>query len=116
LYVLKTVTEKGCKKQTQILIKRFAGPEIYIPTAFTPNNDGLNDKFKVTPIGVRSFGYVAVYDRWGQLIYRTTNYNEGWDGTLNGAKLPTGTFVYVAQATDYRGRPMLRKGTVTLIR
>jgi hypothetical protein len=49
-------------------------------------------------------------------VYRSTNYKEGWDGTLNGAQLATGTFVYIAEATDYKGRPIVRKGTVTLIR
>jgi gliding motility-associated-like protein len=116
LYQLYTVTEKGCKKQSQILIKRFAGPELYVPNAFTPNNDGLNDLLRVTPIGIQSFGYLAIYDRWGQLMYRTTNYRTGWDGTFRGAKMPTGTFVYLVQAIDYRGKPLVRKGTVTLLR
>ncbi len=115
LYQLYTITEKGCKKQSQILVRRYAGPELYIPTAFTPNNDGLNDRFKITPIGIRSFGYLAVYNRWGQLIFRTTNYNDSWDGTSKGVRLGPDTFVYVVQAIDYMGRPMLRKGTVTLI-
>jgi len=116
LYKLYTITEKGCKKQTQILIKRFSGPELYIPSAFTPNNDGLNDRFKVIPIGIKSFDYLAVYSRSGQLIFRTTNYHEGWDGTFKGAQLGTGTFVYIAQAIDYKGKRLFRKGTVTLIR
>ncbi|HWJ91996.1 MAG TPA: gliding motility-associated C-terminal domain-containing protein, partial [Flavisolibacter sp.] len=97
-------------------IKRYAGPELYVPTAFTPNNDGLNDRLKVVPVGIQSFGYFAVYDRWGQLIYRTTNYNEGWDGTFRGTKQPSATFVYVTEAIDYRGKRLFRKGTVTLLR
>ena len=115
-YQLNTVTEKGCKKESKILIKRYAGPELYVPTAFTPNNDGLNDRLKVVPVGIQSFGYFAVYDRWGQLIYRTTNYNEGWDGTFRGTKQPSATFVYVTEAIDYRGKRLFRKGTVTLLR
>ncbi|MEJ7913960.1 MAG: gliding motility-associated C-terminal domain-containing protein, partial [Chitinophagaceae bacterium] len=113
---LYTVTEKGCKKRSEISIKRFAGPELYLPTAFTPNNDGLNDLLKVTPIGIKSFGYLAVYNRWGQLLFRTTNYNEGWDGKSGGLPLGTGTFVYTIQAIDYSGKPLFRKGTVTLIK
>lgn len=115
-YLLSTVTEKGCKKQSRITIKRYAGPALYVPSGFTPNNDGLNDRFKVTPVGIRSFGYLAVYNRWGQLIFRTTDYNQSWDGTLKGTKLGPDTFVYYVQAIDYRGKPMLKKGTVTLIR
>lgn len=115
-YRLYTVTEKGCKKTTDIMIKRYAGPDIYIPNAFTPNNDGLNDRFKVTPVGIKSFGYLAVYNRWGQLIYRSSNYSEGWDGKVGGVLQASDTYVYVAQAIDYNGKSMLRKGTVILIR
>jgi gliding motility-associated-like protein len=116
LYKLNTVSDKGCKQQSQILIKRYAGPELYIPNAFSPNNDGVNDLFRVIPIGIKTFGYLAVYNKWGQLIYRTTNYHEGWDGRFRGEQLPTATFIYIAQAIDYRGQPMFRKGTVTLLR
>jgi gliding motility-associated-like protein len=115
-YELKTVTEKGCRKESQIMIKRYVGPELYVPTAFSPNNDGLNDRFKVVPVGIRSFGYLAVYNRWGQLMYRTTNYNEGWDGTFKGIKQAAGTFVFVVEAVDYKGKKLFRKGTVTLLR
>lgn len=116
LYQLHTVTEKGCKKQSQIFIRRYAGPALYVPNAFTPNNDGVNDRLKVKPIGIRSFGYFAVFNRWGQMIFRTANYNEGWDGTFRGAKSEAGTYVFIVQATDYRGAPMVKKGTVTLLR
>jgi hypothetical protein len=50
------------------------------------------------------------------LVYRTSDYNQGWDGTFKGVQLPAGTFVYVAQAIDYRGKKLFKKGTVTLIR
>lgn len=116
LYKLYTTTEKGCRKQTQIFIKRYNGPELYVPSGFTPNNDGLNDILKVFPVGIKSFGYLAVYDRWGQLMYRTTNYHQGWDGTFKGTQLGTGTFIYVTEAIDYKGKRLFRKGTVTLIR
>jgi gliding motility-associated-like protein len=57
-----------------------------------------------------------VYNRLGELVYRTSDYNQGWDGTFKGVQLPAGTFVYVAQAIDYRGKKLFKKGTVTLIR
>ncbi len=116
IYQLYTITDKGCKARSEISIKRFAGPELYMPTAFTPNNDGVNDRFFVTPIGIKSFGYMAVYNRWGQLLFRTTNYNEGWDGKLGGMPVGTNTFVVVAQAIDYKGKVLFRKGTVTLVK
>jgi gliding motility-associated-like protein len=116
VYQVYTVTDKGCKKQTQVLVKRYAGPELYVPTAFTPNSDGKNDVFKVIPTGVKSFGYLAVYNRWGQLLFRTTDQTKGWDGTFNGLKVDAGTFVYIVTAVDYKGRPMNQKGTFVLLR
>jgi gliding motility-associated-like protein len=116
LYHLYTVTNKGCKKQTQIFIKRWAGPDLYIPNAFTPNNDGVNDVLRVKVVGIKSFGYLAVYNRWGQMVYRTTNYHDGWDGTAGGLPCRAETYVYIVQATDYKGKPLVRKGTVILIR
>jgi len=116
LYQLYTVTDKGCKKTSHIKINRFAGPDLYVPNAFTPNNDGHNDVLRVKPIGIRSFDYFAVYNRWGQLVFKTTDYKVGWDGTFKGEKLVQETFVYIAQATDYKGRPLVRKGTVIMLR
>lgn len=115
-YFLYSVTAQGCKKQSQILVKRFAGPNLYVPNAFTPDNNGINDRLKVKPVGYRSFSYFAVYNRWGQLVFRTTNFNEGWDGTFKGQKAEAGTYAYVASAIDYKGRPLNRKGTVILLR
>lgn len=116
LYQLYTVSPQGCTKQTRIFIKRWAGPELFVPNAFTPGNDGVNDKLKVKPTGFMSFGFFAVYTRWGQMVFRTTNYNEGWDGKINGIDAEPGTYVYVAQAVDYKGKPLHRKGTVILLR
>jgi gliding motility-associated-like protein len=116
LYHLYTATAQGCEKQTRIFIKRWAGPELFVPNAFTPDNDGVNDKLKVKPTGYKSFGFFAVYNRWGQLMFRTTNFNEGWDGKINGLNAEAGTYVYVVQAVDYKGKPLHRKGTVILLR
>jgi gliding motility-associated-like protein len=116
LYQLYTVTNKGCKKQSQIFIKRWAGPDLYIPNAFTPNNDGVNDVLRVKVVGIKGFGYLAVYNRWGQMVYRTTNYHDGWDGTFGGQACRAETYVYIVQATDYKGKPLVRKGSVILIR
>ncbi|HEY8895350.1 MAG TPA: PKD domain-containing protein [Niastella sp.] len=115
-YSLFSVSAEGCKKTSNIMVKRFAGPDLYVPNAFTPDANGKNDKLKVKPVGYRSFSYFAVYNRWGQLMFRTTNFDEGWDGMINGKMAEAGTYVYVAAAIDYRGRPLNRKGTFILLR
>jgi gliding motility-associated-like protein len=115
-YILNTLSKEGCDSRSRIFIKRYKGPELYIPNAFTPNGDGLNDVLKVFPVGIKSFGYYSVYTRGGQRIFHTTDYTKGWDGTFKGARMDPGTFVVLATAIDYKGNPMLQKGTVILMR
>lgn len=116
LYKLEALTDKGCESHSQILIKRYKGPELYIPTAFTPNGDGTNDLLKVFPVGIRSFEYMAVFNRFGQQLFFTKDYNKGWDGTFKGAKQDAGTYVAMARAVDYTGKVMMQKLSVILIR
>ena len=116
LYRLYAVTDKGCDSHSKIFIKRYKGPELYIPTAFTPNADGLNDILKVFPVGIKQFGFFAVFNRYGERIYYTTNMNNGWDGKYKGALLTSDTFVAYAEAIDYRGNKLVNKVTVTLMR
>lgn len=115
-FQLDAVTKEGCDSHSRIRITRYEGPDIYIPTAFSPNGDGNNDALRVLPVGISSFDYFAVYNRWGEQIFRTTNYHQGWDGTHHGSRLDAGVFVAVAQATDYRNRKITRKATVVLTR
>jgi gliding motility-associated-like protein len=115
LYRLDAITDKGCDSHTRILIKRFKGPELYIPSAFTPNADGLNDVLRVFPVGIKSFSSFAVYDRYGQKMFSTTDYNEGWDGRFKGKPVNPGTYVAYATAIDYHGIPMINKVSVVII-
>ncbi|RYY21866.1 MAG: PKD domain-containing protein [Chitinophagaceae bacterium] len=116
LYKLYSISEQGCEAYSEIFIKRYAGPELYIPNAFTPDSDGKNDFLKVFPVGIRNFGYLAIYSRNGQLLYRSSDYTKGWNGVFNGKKMDAGTYVAVAQAQDYRGKAMIKKTTVILLR
>jgi gliding motility-associated-like protein len=116
LYTMDAVTKEGCEARSKILIKRYKGPSLYIPNAFSPNNDGRNDVLRVFAVGIKSFNYFAVYDRYGKLVYRTSNPANGWDGTVSGRQAATGTFVAIAQAIDYKGRVIMNKETVVLVR
>lgn len=116
LYTLDALTNEGCDSHSKILIKRFKGPELYIPSAFTPNGDAKNEMLKVFPVGIKAFHYFAVYNRWGELLFKTFDYNQGWDGNYKGRQMPSGSFVAIAEAVDYRGKKMMKKLLVTLIR
>ena len=115
-YRLDAVTNEGCDAHNTILIKRYNGPDIYIPTAFTPNNDRLNDILKAIPVGMKKLDYFAVFNRYGQRIFYTQDFTKGWNGNINGVPAKSETFIAVAQATDYTGKPVLKKVTVVLIR
>ncbi|MCX6320125.1 MAG: choice-of-anchor L domain-containing protein [Bacteroidetes bacterium] len=115
-YVVTASTPDGCEGKDDILIKVYKGPEIYVPSGFTPNNDGLNDRVGPLPVGIKVFRFFRVFNRWGQLIFATSNPALTWDGTFKGVQQDTGTFIWMAEAIDFRGQLITRKGTITLIR
>lgn len=115
-YIVTGTTPEGCEGQDDVFIKVYKGPEIYVPSGFTPDGNGLNDVLRPIPVGIKEFHFFRVFNRWGQLIYSTSDPYRGWDGRLNGAPQPTGTFIWMAQAVDYKGNLITRKGVVTVIR
>jgi gliding motility-associated-like protein len=109
-------TPEGCQGMDDVLVKVYKGPDIYVPSGFTPNNDGLNDFLAPVPVGIKEFRFFRVFNRWGQLIYFTQDPKRGWDGKFRGTEQTTGTFVWMAEAIDYKGNLVTRKGVVTIIR
>ncbi len=115
-YQVVGVTDEGCKGEGYVKIRVYQGPEIYVPTGFTPNNDGKNDKFTPFPVGIKSYNYFRVFNRWGQLIFSTTRLNDGWDGKIAGREQPTGVYVWMIEGLSKDNKVITKKGTVTLIR
>ena len=98
-------------------MKQCAPVDIFVPSAFTPNGDGLNDRLQPVLSGYSILNYFNVYNREGILIYHTTQSNmTGWDGTYKGNKLFTQVFVWVAQGVNVNGGTDVKKGTFVLIR
>ncbi len=115
-YHLKVTTSEGCIDTASINVKIFKGSAVYVPTGFTPNNDGRNDILKPMYIGIKSLSYFTIYSRWGQKIFSTDNLNKGWDGTFGGEVLPMDSFVWVLKAADLIGKVYTLHGVVTLVR
>ena len=88
---------------------------IYIPDAFTPNGDGINDAFGPSVYGIIEFE-MKIYDRWGGLIYLTDDKSLPWDGTMNGNKIQGGIYSYSIVATDMKDKPHKFVGVFTLFR
>ncbi|MEN9597898.1 MAG: hypothetical protein RL596_209 [Bacteroidota bacterium] len=107
----------ACLGEDQIMVRIFKkGPNIFVPSGFTPNGDGKNDLLRPIPIGISTINYFRVFNRWGELMYQTSNIGEGWNGIFNGTPMPGGAYVYVTEGKDYTGKIIFRKGTSVLIR
>jgi gliding motility-associated-like protein len=116
-YKVVVSNQSGCSDSAYVTVRVFrTNPQIFVPTAFTPNGDGKNDYFKPIAVGISKFDYFRVYNRWGQLVYSSTNTELGWDGRIGGKEQSTATFVWLVKGTDFTGKVVFAKGLVTLIR
>lgn len=112
IYTLNVVSNKGCGTATDAMfIKVFN--DLYIPTAFSPNNDGRNDKWRMEALSTFPNAIVSIYNRLGENVYTGKGAAAIWDGIFKGNPLPAGSYVYVIDLKN--GRPLL-KGTVVLVR
>jgi gliding motility-associated-like protein len=93
LYTLQVTNENGCSDTASI--RMIVTESIIIPDAITPNNDGYNDIWRIDLIEEFPQSVVEVYNRWGQLVFRSVGYTEKFNGTHNGKDLPVGTYYYV---------------------
>ncbi|MDP4130477.1 MAG: gliding motility-associated C-terminal domain-containing protein [Bacteroidota bacterium] len=115
-YTVKATNAAGCSGQGSITVKIFkTKPDIFVPNAFTPGL-AVNAVFRPIPVGISSLQYFRVYNRLGQLVYNTTAIGNGWDGSLNGVPQASGGYVWMVKGTDYTGSPVIKNGTMVLIR
>jgi gliding motility-associated-like protein len=115
-YTVTAFTTIGCASSASIVVKVFKGPAIYVPTEFTPNGDGINDLLKVVAPGISHLTYFRIFDRWGKQVYFSTLLQQGWDGTINGHPVPSGTYVWMIQGISLYGTTLSKQGTTLLIR
>jgi len=119
-YTITVKTAFGCTISDTILLKmECEASKVYIPNAFTPDNNGNNDLFMIKGIGIVK--HLVIFDRYGKKIFEKNNFiasdrASGWDGTYKGQPLTTSTFVYFVEMECESGGVFTRKGTVTLIR
>ncbi|MBL7727735.1 MAG: gliding motility-associated C-terminal domain-containing protein, partial [Dinghuibacter sp.] len=115
-YTVEASTANDCRTSAAINITVYLKPEIYVPGAFTPNKDGINDLLKAVPTGIKVFRYFAVYNRYGQRVFYTKNAAVGWDGKVKGSYQDNSSYAWMAEGIDYQGKIIKRKGTSILIR
>ena len=114
--------EHGCMGEDTILVTVFDERNVFIPNGFTPNRDGINDKFlPYSGKGVQQIRLFQLYDRWGNLVHQATNFQPndegfGWDGEHRGKPMEPGVYVYVVEVEFTDGEVIIYKGDVTLVR
>jgi gliding motility-associated-like protein len=109
------MTEHGCKVHDSINVIVDESTIITVPNAFSPG-DNVNGEFKIIKRGIATLNYFRIFNRWGNLIFETTNIVEGWKGDYNGVPQQVGVYVYVIEATTNTGKIIQKQGNVTLLR
>jgi gliding motility-associated-like protein len=116
LYTVEIRSPSGCVTVDTQLVKVVSHVDIFVPSAFTPNGDGLNEVLRPTLMGIKELKYFRVFNRWGQLLFETKTERAGWDGTQNGTRMPTQVVVWITEGLGVDGKTYMKKGTATLVR
>lgn len=116
-YRVEVTTADGCKAMDSINVWLYNVTEdIYVPTGFSPNGDGKNDVLRPILLGMMKLSYFKVFNRFGELVFQTSENGVGWDGVYNGRPQDAATFVWMAEGTTYKGVVRRKKGYAVLIR
>ena len=115
-YNVQITSAYGCSATAGITVTVIDNAEFIVPTAFTPNGDGLNDYFKPVVVGYQYLSYFRIFNRWGEEVYSNPSLELGWDGTYKNQKAEMGTYYWEIGYTDRYGKAGKMSGDVTLIR
>jgi gliding motility-associated-like protein len=116
-YKVRISNETGCVDSASVRVNIYSTlPEIYVPTAFTPNSDGHNDFFRLVAPGIELVKVFRVYNRWGQLIFETNIIGEGWNGILQGKPSIMDVYTWTVEAIGVDGKHIKKTGNSVLIR
>jgi gliding motility-associated-like protein len=110
-YTLTVTSADGCKSSDQVFVKVLKTPTI--PNTFSPNGDGVHDTWQIQYLESYPGCTVEIYNRYGQMVFRSVGYSKPWDGTLKGKPLPAGTYYYIINPKN--GRKQMA-GFVDIIR
>jgi len=114
-FIVQVTDFAGCIGYDTVFMKVYIGPAYYVPNAFSPNGDGLNDIFRAVPVGIVKTEWFRIFNRFGELVFETNEWLKGWNGTYKGKKQPIGVYVWVIKGLDRNGKDLEMKGTVTIV-
>lgn len=117
-YTIQVRSANGCTNVDTLLVRMFASYNIYVPNAFSPNGDGVNDRIYPILVGVIQLKNFRIFSRWGTLLFETTDPSPviGWDGRWNNTNQPMDTYTWTAEAVSLSGETIKRSGNFVLIR
>ena len=115
-FIVNATDSKGCSGTTSLFVNLFNVDCIYVPNTFTPDANGKNEVFKPLGSKLKTISIFRIFDRWGNMVFETTEVNQGWDGTYKGKLLEPGVYVYYIEGTCITNNKEIIKGDVTLIR
>ena len=118
LYKISITSKSGCTTIDTLLVRIFKDKDIHVPTGFSPDNDGYNDKLYPMPVGIREMKTFKVFNRWGIMVFdnKSANSSTGWDGFYVNMPQPMDTYSWIAQGFDDDGNLISKTGHVILIR
>jgi gliding motility-associated-like protein len=116
VYTVTVTTEIGCEFTDQVTVFVSSDVIVGVPNAFSPNGDGFNDGFTIIVRGQLAAYNLQVYNRWGELVFESTNQDNSWNGTFEGEDQPIGSFVYYLTYQDLDGETFAQQGSVTVVR
>ena len=117
-YICNAVDTNGCPVSSSILVQEFCATDLYIPNSFTPNGNRANDRFMAFGEGIVDY-HLYIFNRWGELIFESTDISNGWDGKYDGTEVPQGSYIY---RVDYKTYTLIelqaksKYGIVNLLR
>ena len=114
---LRVTDENGCSAERhRVVVIKNPELQIFLPNSFTPDQNGLNDVFKPVGLHITDDHYLfVIYDRWGEVMFRTTDPEQGWDGTYKGQLVPPNSVMtWTLQCASDRGM-VRKKGVVVVI-
>ena len=116
LYSIEIKTRSGCLTTDTQLVKIVSHIEVFVPNAFTPNNDGINDFLRPVSFGIKQLVSFRVFNRWGQQVFLMQSDLPGWDGSFMGQKLDMQTVTWIYEGMGMDGKLYSRRGTSILMR
>ena len=118
-YEVEATTGDGCDDREQLTLiveDDCSFGEVLVPNIITPNGDGANDELEIRYEGIQEIVLLKVFNRWGEVVFQTTNIDIYWDGTHRGMPVNPGVFMYYLEGYCLNNQPFTEQGNVTVVR